>query len=128
MNIKIMDSLNSDSIEFNDVVNYVSQHLICLIDDDIRNKQIKLDDLKNSLQIIKSDMNQIKERNDILVKDLAREKQLFRVLSLLASLKKEGAIRGVLKNDVVGLLNKIDKLNYHELSKIEEKLSVYRSD
>lgn len=125
MQVEYLNNVNSNEFNYDDLVNYLSQIVLSKTDEEIEKKQFELDKIKASLINKKTEIEALKERNTNLSKELAKEKQLARVLSLVTTLNEEGVIRGKNRAKIDHLLKNIEKLSFFDLRNVEESLSIY---
>ncbi len=125
MFIQQLDELNSATLDKDEIMNYLSQVVLSKTDEEISRKHLQLEQSKKSLTKVKEQLNRVKNTSTEVSKEYAKEKQLTRILSLIAALKKEGAIRGNLRVKIIKLLNNVHKMDFYELRNIEQEYSIH---
>ena len=126
MEIRLLSEENGSNSNYDSLVNHLSQIVLSETDEQIKSKSAEFDKLKIQLDKIKNEMIAIKKGSDTLIDEYSKEKLISRILTLVGTLKEEGAIRGNNKVQIIKLLNSIEKLNYEELINVEKKLNILR--
>jgi hypothetical protein len=128
MKIEIIGEVNGSEINEQELLSYVSQIVLSKVDKTITKKNTLIKLNKQNLIKKKVELKEMKKELDAVEKEYAHAFQLSKVISLLASLKKEGVIRGALKPNIINLLNNIKKLDFYKLRDIEQRLSIHLPD
>lgn len=119
------DILPSDELEPNDLINYLCEVVLSKTDDEIKESKQALNKLTKSVQHINIQFKEIKKNYDMITSEIAKEKQLKRVLNRIETLYKEGSLRGQKKTSIIEILPKLKNYDFSKLSRLEEKLSIF---
>lgn len=128
MQISRIEYVSGSDIPTQDLLSYLSQLVMTLIDEEAKTKHKILEDWKNKIQSLKTEF--LKERA-ILQKnssELSRQKALGRVLSILVSLRKHGTLTGQNGRKISEVLKNIENKDFHSLRNLEERLGAYLPD
>lgn len=125
MKIYELDVSNHNDFNENDLLNYLSETVLSMIDDEIKSLKDKLKDTTKSLYNINEEFKTVKIVYKKMISDLAKEKQLKRVLTRIETLNKEGSLRGNRKTQIIKYLANINEFSFAKLSQLEESLSVW---
>lgn len=125
-NAKLLHEENGSEYSYEELTDHLVQVVVSNTEDEIRNKKLELEKLTAEILTKKKKLKEVSDRNNTYKKELARQKQLGRVISLIATLIREGAIKGKEKIKTINLLKNIDSLNFFELRNKEESLSLLR--
>lgn len=115
----------NNEFDYNELVNCLSEKVISLIDDEIKSLNENLRDIKLKLKSTKDLFNNSKQISEKETTELAKEKQLNKVLTKIDTLNKEGKIRGTTKVNIIKIIPNLNEYTFQQLSKLEEKLSIY---
>lgn len=119
------DIQTNNEIDHDDLLNFLSQTVLSMTDEEIRIEKQKLNDLTKSVRNIHAAFKDIKKKYDEKTSECAREKQLERVLTKIDTLNKEGSLRGSKKTSIIEILPKLNTFNFIQLTKLEERLSIF---
>ncbi len=125
MFIQQLNEIDAATLDKEDIMKYLSQVVLSKTDEEISKKHEQLEESKMSLTKIKDQLQRMKKTSAEVSKEYAREKQLSRILSLIAALKKEGAIRGNLRVKIIKLLSTVHKMDFYELRNAEQEYSIH---
>ena len=125
MKIYELDVSNHNDFNESDLLNYLSETVLSMIDDEIKSLKDKLKDTTKSLYNINEEFKTVKIVYKKMISDLAKEKQLKRVLTRIETLNKEGSLRGNRKTQIIKYLANINEFSFPKLSQLEENLSVW---
>lgn len=125
MKIYELDVSNHNDFNESDLLNYLSETVLSMIDDEIKSLKDKLKDTTKSLYNINEEFKTVKIVYKKMISDLAKEKQLKRVLTRIETLNKEGSLRGNRKTQIIKYLANINEFSFAKLSQLEESLSVW---
>jgi hypothetical protein len=127
MKIGTIDLLESNS-NSEDLLNYLSQILLTITDNEIKKENKKLLQERKKIKAAKELMKekkQIVEKNQLV---LAKEKQLENVLKMIELLLDSGSLIGQNQTKVSRILEEIEEKDYDSLRTLEQKLSLLRSE
>lgn len=128
MKIYQLNVANTDEYDEKDFLNYISQIVLSLIDDEINQLKKKLISKTNSLANINKAFKDAKKNYEQEASEQAKERQLRRVLLKIEALNKEGSIRGARKTSIIKILPKLKDYNFQQLIKFEENLSLLENN
>ncbi len=111
-----------------ELLSYLSQVVLTMIDEEAKRKREVLEEWKNKAQTLKSEMSKKKEILQSYSSELSKQKALGRVLSILKSLKNQGALAGQNGRKIAGVLQNIKSKDFHALRNLEERLGAYLPD
>ena len=111
-----------------DLLSYLSQVVITMIDDETREKNKELLSWRNKSVLLK-DLT-LKERDAFNKNssELSRVKTIGRILTIIEQLSKHGAISGPSKKKISDLLGNIESKEFHALRDLEQRLGAYLPD
>lgn len=119
-----MNEENGFNVNYDSLVTHLSHLVLSETDEQIKTKTNDLEKAKNYLNKVKNKVNTYKENSNKLIDEYSNEKIKSRILTLVGTLKKEGAVRGNNKVQIVKMLNTLNNLKYEELLKVEKKLNI----
>lgn len=125
MLIQQLDEVSSNTVNQDDLMNYLSQVVLSKTDNNISKLNKKYEESKINLVKLKDQLNKIKKTNSEVSNEHAKQKQLSRVISLIMSLKKEGVIRGNLRLKIIKLLSNVYKMDFYQLRDVEQEYSIH---
>lgn len=112
-------------ISRDDLLSFLSQVVLRVIDDEAKSKNIKLDESRSNMKLLQVELKKQKRVLASITSELSRQKQLHRVLKLLETLRREGALVGQNVKKVDYILETIEEMDFHGLRNLEERLCVY---
>ena len=117
---------NDNAVKYDNLLSYLSNELVLLQDDRIRNSFVRFKECEMEFNSVKKQIRQTKEVYTKEHKEFNKQRVLFRVVNQIKTLKKEGVLEvDDNKNKILGLLGNLHSLSMTDLSSIEEDLSVY---
>lgn len=125
MEIYELEVSNHNDFDESDLLNYLSETVLSMNDDEIKSLKDKLKDTTKSLYNINEEFKTTKIIYKKMVSEFAKEKQLKRVLTRIETLNKEGSLRGNRKTQIIKYLANINEFSFAKLSQLEESLSVW---
>lgn len=117
--------IESNDLEQNDLINYLCELVLSMTDDEIKQAKTNLNELTKSVQNKNVNFKAIKKNLDECTSELAKEKQLRRILIRIETLNKEGSLRGQKKTSILKILPQLKSYDFSKLSRLEEKLSIF---
>jgi hypothetical protein len=117
--------IESNDLEQNDLINYLCELVLSMTDDEIKQAKTNLNELTKSVQNKNGNFKAIKKNLDSITSELAKEKQLRRILIRIETLNKEGSLRGQKKTSILKILPQLKSYDFSKLSRLEEKLSIF---
>ena len=117
--------IESNDLEQNDLINYLCELVLSMTDDEIKQAKTNLNELTKSVQNKNAQFKAIKKNLDSITSELAKEKQLRRILIRIETLNKEGSLRGQKKTSILKILPQLKSYDFSKLSRLEEKLSIF---
>lgn len=117
--------IDTHELEPNDLINYLCELVLSMTDDEIKQAKTNLNELTKSVQHNNSNFKTIKKNLDEITSELAKEKQLRRILIRIETLNKEGSLRGQKKTSILKILPQLKSYDFSKLSRLEEKLSIF---
>ena len=124
MKIYELNVTNTDEFDEKDFLNYLSQVILSLIDEEVNQLKQKLISKTNSLANINKAFKDVKKNYETETSEYAKERQLKRVLQKIETLNKEGSIRGARKTSIINILPKLKNYTFQQLIKFEENLTL----
>ena len=124
-----IDKISTDVVEplpVSELLNYLSQVVLTVVDDQIQKEKDGIEHDKEKLRSKTENIETLKQKLDKKTLELSRKQQLKVVLDLIESLSKEGVLVGQNKLKIQKLLDEIDEKDFHMLSATEQRLSIYR--
>ena len=118
-------NINSTELETKDLLSYLSQIVLTLIDGETKVKKNKLDEIKKKIAVSYKHIQEVKNINSKISSELSKQKALNRVLGLILTLIREGKLAGQNRKQVLNILENIDTKNFQYLRSLEEKLGTY---
>lgn len=128
MIIQSLAEINGNSVNSQDLLDYLSQIVVLLTDDQIEQSSRELEQYKLSLEESKTRLESIKLKIIATSKEYKRLKVLNNVLSKIDALRKEGVLVRQNKIKILNLLSNIENKSISQLKVLENKLSVYIPD
>jgi hypothetical protein len=125
MKIKYFPIIDGSLIDYDTFLTYLSREIYLKTDDEIRNKNLLLENLKKEVSTLKNNIINLKKTYQALSSDLSREKALSRVLGLIEILHKEDILIGKDRQKVKNVLNGIENRDFEYLRNLEQKLIIY---
>ena len=125
MKIYELEVSNHNDFDESNLLNYLSETVLSMNDDEIKSLKDKLKDTTKSLYNINEEFKTTKIIYKKIVSEFAKEKQLKRVLTRIETLNKEGSLRGNRKTQIIKYLANINEFSFAKLSQLEESLSVW---
>lgn len=128
MQISQADAIGGTELSHQDLLSYLSQVVLTLIDEEAQKKHRTLTEWKEKARVLKNELLKEKENLQSYTSELSRQKALGRVLSILKSLKSQGALSGQNGRKVAKVLETIDGKDFHALRILEERLGAHLPD
>ena len=128
MIIQSLTEVDGNSVSSQDLLEYLSQIVILLTDDQIEQSSRELEQYKLGLEESKTRLESIKVKILATSKEYKRLKVLNNVLSKIDALRKEGVLVRQNKVKILNLLSNIENKSISQLKVLENKLSVYVPD
>ena len=128
MQISQAECIGESDLSQQDLLSYLSQVVLTLIDEEAQRKHETLGEWKNKAQTLKVELTKEKEKLQGYSSELSRQKALGRVLSILKSLKSQGVLSGQNGRKIIKVLETIDSKDFHALRILEERLGAYLPD
>lgn len=125
MEIKKFEQFSSDELNLEDLMSRLSQIVLTQIDEEAKSKHKSLEDLKEKTSGLKKILSQEKEDLSAVTSELSRQKALSRVLNMIETLRREGALNGQNGKKIIKILGTVENKNFHELRLLEERLGAY---
>lgn len=125
MKVKILDTMHGNDTSYEDLLSYLSQVVLCKIDERTREENRKLEENKKQILSCKTRIKKRKDSVSKLVSELSRQKALLRVLKMLESLKREGLWTGKNGKKLSEILETVSDRNFQQLTELSERLSIY---
>ena len=107
------------------LLSFLSQVVFRVIDEEAESKNVKLDECRGNVKLLQSELKRQKRILASFTSELSRQKQLYRVLTLLETLRREGSLAGQNIKKVDSILETIEERDFHGLRNLEERLCVY---
>lgn len=126
MNIAKVMTDTIEPLPVSELLNYLSQVVLTVVDDQIQKEKHEIEQDKEKLRSKTESIDIIKQTLDEKTLELSRKQQVKVVLDLIESLSKEGVLVGQNKLKIQKLLNEIEEKDFHMLRAIEQRLSIYR--
>ena len=123
MEIGRIDSLNNFELPTVDLLNYLAQVMLAVVDSEIKDVSEENNKFNKSIQYSKQDILNKKEELNKLSFELSRKKQINIILNLIQTLYREGGLLGQNKSKVIKLLDEIEGKDYHALQRLEQRLN-----
>jgi hypothetical protein len=120
--------VDGSMLEQQDLLSYLSQVVLTMIDDETKRKHATLEEWKVKLGTLR---NEVQKEKDILQRnssELSRQKTIGRILTMINTLKREGVLSGQNGRTILKLLGNIESKDFHALRILEERLAVYLPD
>jgi len=111
-----------DNISYECLLDYLSQIIITKFDEDLKLKHQIYEKEKSNFSKTKTAVKETKLKFLDAVKELARMKVMVSILTIIDTLRKEGALFGERKRKIILLLNELKAKNFKELRMIEKNL------
>lgn len=125
MKVRTIDTIVSGtSFSEQDLLSYLSQVVLTMIDEETKKKHMILKGTKQEIFDLQKNLEKEKDQVGFLSSELSKQKALSRVLDVIGTLKREGVMVGQNKAKVYKKLLELDNMNYHELRNLEERLAV----
>ena len=125
MNICLMDEIVTDSLEYQDLVSYLSQIILSKTNEEVEDRHKAYLESQRSLSQAK---NNLKERREKLLeasRKLSRLRILAGIVSMIDGLKRETVLYGSKKVKILRLLGDLETKSYPQLRSLEEKLRIH---
>jgi hypothetical protein len=110
------------------LLSYLSEIIMSMTDEDIRNKKELLQESRSAIVKSKDELRNLKES---LITESVRKKRLtslYNVLNTIDTLRKEGLIIGSNRTKISKILQTVQNKDFRELKSLDERLSLYLPD
>ena len=125
MEISKFECGSSEELNIEDLTSRLSQIVLTQIDEEAKRKHKSLESLKEKTSSLKEVLKKEKEELSTITSELSRQKALSRVLNVVETLRREGALNGQNRTKIFKILETVENKNFHDLRLLEERLGAY---
>lgn len=124
MIIRQVDESDPGTLQYEDLLSYLSQVVLSQTDDEIETKHSAYRKSKQDLQYAKGSLDSNRREMLEASKELSKLRVIDEILSIIESLNENGMLYGPRKSKFLALLNDLRTKSFPQLKSLAEKLRI----